>query len=44
MALKKPGFKGIKLAFIHNEVPLDERAYDSIYEMAITHDVPVIIT
>ena len=41
MALKKPGFKGIKLAFIHNEVPLDERAYDSIYEMAITHDVPV---
>jgi uncharacterized protein len=40
-SLKKDGFKGIKLAFIHNEVPLDERSYDSIYAMAVLHDVPV---
>lgn len=40
-ALQKPGFKGIKLAFIHNEVPLDETAYDSIYDVARKYQVPV---
>lgn len=40
-ALNEKLFKGIKLAFIHNEVALDVEAYDSIYEMARKHNVPV---
>jgi predicted TIM-barrel fold metal-dependent hydrolase len=39
--LSKDLFKGIKLAFIHNEVALDIEAYDSIYDLARKHNVPV---
>lgn len=40
-ALNQDLFKGIKLAFIHNEVALDIEAYDSIYELARKRKVPV---
>ncbi len=40
-ALKHPGMKGIKLAFIHNDIPLDDAQYDSIYEVAREAKVPV---
>lgn len=33
--------KGIKLAFIHNEIALDVEAYDGIYDLARKHSVPV---
>lgn len=33
--------KGIKLAFIHNEIPLSETRYDSIYDVALERGVPV---
>ncbi len=32
--LEYPLFRGIKLAFIHNDKPLDDRSYDGIYELA----------
>lgn len=40
-ALKTPGMKGIKLAFIHNNIPLDDAQYDSVYEVAREFKVPV---
>lgn len=40
-ALKNPGMKGIKLAFIHNNIPLDDPQYDSIYGVAREAKVPV---
>lgn len=40
-ALQHPLVKGIKLAFIHNNIPLDDARYDSIYEVAAELDVPV---
>lgn len=39
--LTNPQMLGIKLAFIHNTVPLDDRRYDSIYEVAAEMSVPV---
>jgi predicted TIM-barrel fold metal-dependent hydrolase len=40
-ALSHPMVKGIKLAFIHNSIPLDEAKYNSIYQVADELDVPV---
>lgn len=40
-ALQEKWFRGIKLAFIHNSIPLDDRQYDSIYTIAAEFDVPV---
>lgn len=39
--LSHPLIKGIKLAFIHNNVPLDSSKYDSIYQLASKMSVPV---
>lgn len=39
--LKHPLVKAIKLAFIHNSIPLDDARYDSIYQVAEDFDVPV---
>jgi predicted TIM-barrel fold metal-dependent hydrolase len=33
--------KGIKLAFVHNELPMDDLNYDGIYEVAREFGVPV---
>ncbi len=40
-ALSHPMMKGIKLAFIHNSIALDDAKYNSIYEVADELDVPV---
>lgn len=40
-SLADPRMLGIKLAFIHNSVPLDDRRFDSIYDLAAERDVPV---
>lgn len=40
-SLKHPLMKGIKLAFIHNAIPLDDAQYDSIYQVAAALNVPV---
>lgn len=40
-ALAHPSMLGIKLAFIHNAIPLDDRRFDSIYEIAAETGVPV---
>ena len=40
-ALDHPLMKGIKLAFIHNSIPLDDAQYDSIYTVAEERQVPV---
>ena len=39
--LKHHLMKGIKLAFIHNSIPLDDPKYDSIYQVAEEFAVPV---
>lgn len=39
--LSFPQFKGIKLAFIHNDVPLDDPRFDGIYELAARTGKPV---
>lgn len=39
--LSHPLVKGIKLAFIHNGVPLDDPQYDSVYLVAREFKVPV---
>jgi predicted TIM-barrel fold metal-dependent hydrolase len=39
--LEYPLFKGIKLAFIHNNKPLDDEQYDGIYELAARTGKPV---
>lgn len=39
--LANPQVLGIKLAFIHNTVPLDDRRFDSIYDVAAQMNVPV---
>lgn len=40
-ALQHGGMKGIKLAFVHNELPLDDEIYDGIYRVAREFSVPV---
>lgn len=40
-ALKHPLMRGIKLAFIHNDIPLDDPTYDSVYQVAEEFEVPV---
>jgi predicted TIM-barrel fold metal-dependent hydrolase len=40
-SLKHPGMKGIKLAFVHNELPMDDERYDGIYDIAREFGVPV---
>lgn len=40
-ALRQKWFRGIKLAFIHNSIPLDDPQYDGIYNVAEEFDVPV---
>ncbi|MBC7532838.1 MAG: amidohydrolase [Oligoflexus sp.] len=40
-ALSDPRMKGIKMAFIHNNIPLDDAQYDSIYQVADELQVPV---
>ena len=40
-ALNYKLIKGIKLAFIHNQIALDVEAYDSIYDLAKKYNVPV---
>jgi len=40
-SLKHPGMKGIKLAFVHNELPIDDERYEGIYEVAREFAVPV---
>lgn len=40
-ALSHPDMLGIKLAFIHNSIPLDDRRFDSIYQVAADMNVPV---
>jgi predicted TIM-barrel fold metal-dependent hydrolase len=40
-ALQHPLIKGVKLAFIHNEVSLDDARFDSIYRLAAERQVPV---
>ena len=40
-ALNHPMIKGIKLAFIHNSIPLDDARFDSVYQVAEDFDVPV---
>jgi predicted TIM-barrel fold metal-dependent hydrolase len=39
--LQHPLIKGIKLAFIHNNTPLDDARFDGIYRTAATFKVPV---
>lgn len=40
-ALHHPLMKGIKLAFVHNELPLDDQQFDGIYQIAREFSVPV---
>lgn len=40
-ALSRPMMKGIKLAFVHNELPMDDQIYDGIYDIAHEFKVPV---
>ncbi|MEY4064398.1 MAG: hypothetical protein RIR26_606, partial [Pseudomonadota bacterium] len=40
-SLQHEGMKGIKLAFVHNELPLDDEIYDGIYRVAREFSVPV---
>ena len=40
-ALKHPKMMGIKLAFIHNAIPMNDPKYDSIYQVAQDRSVPV---
>ncbi|MFW7381141.1 MAG: amidohydrolase family protein [Oligoflexus sp.] len=40
-ALAHPQINGIKLAFIHNSIPLDDSQYDSIYRLAGELQAPV---
>ena len=40
-ALKHKLMKGIKLAFVHNELPLDDKQFESIYQVAREFGVPV---
>lgn len=40
-ALAHPYVVGIKLAFIHNTIPLDDRRFDSIYALAAETNTPV---
>lgn len=40
-ALQQPNMIGIKLAFIHNGIPLNDRRFDSIYKVAAELHVPV---
>lgn len=40
-ALGHRSMKGIKLAFVHNELPLDDEQYDDIYKVAREFSVPV---
>ncbi|MEY2987773.1 MAG: hypothetical protein RJB13_1294 [Pseudomonadota bacterium] len=40
-SLAQPMMKGIKLAFVHNELPMDDVSYDGIYEVAAEFGVPV---
>lgn len=40
-ALSHPKMVGVKLAFAHNVEPLDNPAFDSIYQLAERHDAPV---
>lgn len=39
--LDTPLFRGIKLAFIHNNTPLDDPRFDKIYEVAAKRSSPV---
>jgi predicted TIM-barrel fold metal-dependent hydrolase len=40
-ALAHPWMKGIKLAFVHNELPLDDQQFEGIYAIAREFKVPV---
>lgn len=40
-SLAQPMMKGIKLAFVHNELPMDDMNYDGIYDVAREFGVPV---
>lgn len=40
-SLEMPLFRGIKLAFIHNNTPLDDPRFDGIYEVAAKRSTPV---
>lgn len=40
-ALEHPHMVAIKLAFIHNNVPLNEPGYDRVYELAAAYNKPV---
>lgn len=40
-SLGRPMMKGIKLAFVHNELPMDDEIYDGIYKLAREFSVPV---
>ena len=40
-ALRHKLMKGIKLAFVHNELPLDDTQFESIYQVAREFGVPV---
>ncbi|MFZ9521177.1 MAG: amidohydrolase family protein [Silvanigrellaceae bacterium] len=40
-ALAHPWMKGIKLAFVHNELPMDDQQFDEIYKVAQELNVPV---
>jgi predicted TIM-barrel fold metal-dependent hydrolase len=39
--LQKPLFKGVKLAFIHNNIPLDDERFNGIYTVAAQFKAPV---
>lgn len=39
--LEHPLVKGVKLAFIHNSIPLDDAQYDSVYALAAQYQTPV---
>ncbi|SMF57809.1 amidohydrolase family protein [Pseudobacteriovorax antillogorgiicola] len=40
-ALQHPYIVGIKLAFIHNNWPLNDRRFDGVYELAAQYDIPI---
>lgn len=40
-ALQHKQMRGIKLAFVHNELPLDDKQYEPIYQVAREFGVPV---
>ena len=40
-ALDHSQMKGIKLAFIHNSIPLSDTRYDGVYDVALERGVPV---